>query len=90
MCALTVLAQIVVTLLLSHFLLAKATLVYAVLEAAGIAWAVWVYQRPGSPSYKLAWMCLLAAAPVAGMLLFCLWAIPPPNTSERAPPSLTI
>ena len=32
--------------------------------------AIWVYQRPGSPSYKLVWMCLLLALPVAGMILF--------------------
>ena len=32
-----------------------------------------VYLRPGSPSYKLVWMCLLLALPVAGMILFCLW-----------------
>lgn len=33
--------------------------------------AIWVYLRPGSPSYKLVWMCLLLAA-VAGMIFsFC-------------------
>ena len=43
------------------------------LELAGVIVAIRVYQRPGSPTYKLAWMCLLLALPVSGMLLFCLW-----------------
>ena len=73
MCALTVLAQIATTLLLTHFLQEKASYVYGLLELAGALTAIRVYQRPGSPSYKLAWMCLLMVLPVAGMILFCLW-----------------
>ncbi len=73
MCALTVIAQIAVTLLLAVFLRDKATIVYVVLEWIGAAAAIWVYRRPGSPSYKLAWMCLLLAVPVAGILLFLFW-----------------
>ena len=73
MCVLTVIAQIATTLLLTHFLREKASYVYAVLEFAGAVAAIRVYLRPGSPSYKLVWMCLLLALPVAGMILFCLW-----------------
>ena len=73
MCVLTVLAQIATTLLLTHFLREKASYVYSILEFAGAVIAIRVYQRPGSPSYKLVWMCLLLALPVSGMILFCLW-----------------
>ena len=73
MCALTVLAQIATTLLLCNFLREKASYVYAILEFAGALVAIRVYQRQGSPSYKLVWMCLLLALPVSGMILFCLW-----------------
>ena len=73
MCVLTVLAQIATTLLLTYFLREKATYVYVVLEWIGAIVAIRVYQRPGSPSYKLVWMCLLLAVPVAGMILLCLW-----------------
>ena len=73
MCVLTVLAQIATTLLLTHFLKEKASYVYSILEFIGAILAIRVYQRPGSPSYKLVWMCLLLAVPVAGMILFCLW-----------------
>lgn len=73
MCAVTVIAQIATTLLLTHFLREKANYVYAVLEFVGAVAALRVYLRPGSPSYKLAWMCLLLALPVSGMILFCLW-----------------
>ena len=73
MCALTVIAQIATTLLLTHFLREKASYCYAVLEFIGAIVAIRVYHRPGSPSYKLVWMCLLLALPVSGMMLFCLW-----------------
>ena len=73
MCALTVVAQIATTLLLTTFLREKASYFYAVLELLGAVTAIGVYQRSGSPSYKLVWMCLLLALPVAGMLLFWLW-----------------
>ena len=73
MCALTVLAQIVTTSLLTVLLREKSSYVYSVLVFIGALVAVRVYLRPGSPSYKLAWMCLLLAVPVTGMLLFCLW-----------------
>ena len=53
MCVLTVLAQIATTLLLTHFLREKASYVYSILEFAGAVIAIRVYQRPGSPSYKL-------------------------------------
>lgn len=73
LCALTVFAQIAVTLLLVHFLEERASFVYGVLEFIGAVVAIWVYQRSGSPSYKLSWMCLLLILPVSGMLLFCIW-----------------
>ena len=56
MCALTVIAQIVTTLLLTHFLFESASLIYALLELIGAVFAIRVYQRPGSPTYKLVWM----------------------------------
>ena len=73
LCVLTVLAQIATTLLLTHFLRDYATYFYVVLELAGAIVAIRVYQRPGSPSYRLVWMCLLLALPVSGMILYCLW-----------------
>jgi len=73
MCVLTVLLQVATTLLLTYFLREKAGYAYAVLELLGAVVAIGVYQRPGSPSYKLVWMCLLLVLPVAGMILFFLW-----------------
>ena len=73
MCAMTVIAQIAITLLVTRLLEETANVVYFVLRLAGTVVAVRVYQRHGSPSYKLVWMCLLLALPVSGMILFCLW-----------------
>ena len=73
MCVLTVFAQICTTVFLSRILQEKATYVYSALVCVAAVVAIRVYQRPGSPSYKLIWMCLLLALPVSGMILFCLW-----------------
>ena len=73
MCVLTVLAQIAVTLFVASFLQESAYFIYFILRLAGTVVAIQVYLRPGSPSYKLVWMCLLLALPVSGMLLFFLW-----------------
>lgn len=73
MCVLTIIAQIITSLLLSYFLREKASIAYGVLLLIGAIFAIGVYQRPGSPTYKLVWMCLLVAVPVAGVILFFLW-----------------
>ncbi|MBQ9348782.1 MAG: cardiolipin synthase [Oscillibacter sp.] len=73
MCAVGVLGQIAVTILLTTYLRDNGGYIYAGLQIVAFANAVSVYQRPGSPSFKLAWMCLLVASPVAGLILFWLW-----------------
>lgn len=95
MCAAVVLVQIASTLLLTKFLHVYASIIYGVLEIIGAAVAIRIYTRSGSPSYKLVWMCLLLAVPVAGMILFLLWGgahqaktlsmkrVPPPAHKER-------
>ena len=95
-CALTVLVQIVLTLALTQILAEKASWAYFCLELLGAIVAIRVYQRRGSPSFKLVWMCLLLALPVAGMILFLLWGgshqakslslrkVPPPAERESA------
>ena len=95
MCALTVVAQIATTLILTDLLRERVNIVYFFMEMAGALVAIRVYQRPGSPSYKLVWMCLLLALPVSGMILFLLWGgthqakslslkkVPPPVERER-------
>lgn len=73
LCALTVILQIVVTFLLTQYLHQRASLVYGLLELLGFGMSIAVYIRPGSPTYKLSWMCLLLLLPVTGMILFLLW-----------------
>lgn len=73
MCAFVVLVEITVSILLSAYLRATATIFYGLLELLASVIAVWIYTRPGSPSYKLSWMCLILLLPVAGMFLFYMW-----------------
>ena len=73
LCVLLLLLQIFTTLALSALLQQRASYVYGALELMGAGFAIWIYSRSGSPSYKLSWMCLLLLVPVAGVILFCLW-----------------
>ncbi len=94
LCAAVVVLQIVLTLALTYFLRDYSSFIYAALEVVGAIVAIRVYIRSGSPSYKLVWMCLLLALPVAGMILFFLWGgshqaktlslrqVPPPVVRE--------
>ena len=83
-CALTVIAQIVLTLALTQLLAEKISYVYFILELAGAVVAIWVYLRPGSPSYKLVWMCLLLALPVL-LLLAARMAVLYVRTGQKLP-----
>ena len=83
-CALTVIAQIVLTLALTQLLAEKISYVYFILELAGAVVAIWVYLRPGSPSYKLVWMCLLLALPVL-LLLAARMAVRYVRTGQKLP-----
>ena len=72
-CVLSVLAQLATSLFLTHVLQETGGYIYAFLLLIGAILAIRVYQRAGSPSYKLVWMCLLLAMPITGTMLFCLW-----------------
>ena len=73
LCVVVVAFQIASTIILAIFLHENASYAYGALELIGVVIAVWIYTRSGSPSYKLSWMCLLMALPVAGMILFFFW-----------------
>ena len=64
MCVLVVGVQIAFSILLSRFLHAYYSYIYGALELIAASFAVWIYTRHGSPSYKLSWMCLLLLLPV--------------------------
>ncbi len=70
---LSILAQLFAIFVFSFFLRGRAGILYTCLSFVGIALAALVYQRDGSPSYKLVWMCVLLVFPVAGLLLYWLW-----------------
>ena len=96
LCAALVLAQIVLTLLLTEYIHANVSFVYGALMALGAVMALWIYNRGGSPSYKFSLMSLLLLFPVAGLILFYFWGgtrqaktlsmrrVPPPLERQAA------
>ena len=71
--ALLFLANVAVVILLAMLLQASSFWIYTGLQIMGIATAVWVITRHQSPSYKIGWIFLILALPVAGLILFLLW-----------------
>ena len=72
--AVLLLAQIALVILLSRVLRQRMAMAYTALELLAIVVAVRVYMKPGrSTSYKLGWILLILAVPVAGLILYWLW-----------------
>ena len=72
--AVLLLAQIALVVLLSMVLRQRMAVAYTVLELLAIAVAVRIYMKPGrTTSYKLGWILLVLAVPVAGLILYFLW-----------------
>ena len=94
MAVLTLLLQIVVILALTLVAKKYAAMLYLVLEMAALVVALGIFNRNGSVSYRISWILLVLAVPVAGMILYVLWGgnrqakrlslkrVPPPK--ERA------
>lgn len=87
------LAQIALVFLLSHLLEKYVVIAYTALELLAIVYAIRVYNRPGSSTYKPGWIVLILALPVVGLILYWLWSgdhqskyldlkkVPPPRQS---------
>ena len=71
--AILLLAQIALVIGLSKLLQQRMAVAYTLLEVAALFSAVRVYTRPGSSSYKIGWILLILAVPVAGLILYWLW-----------------
>ena len=71
--AVLLLAQIALVVGLSVLLQQKMALAYGLLEVLALICAIRVYNRPGSSSYKIGWILLILAVPVAGLILYVLW-----------------
>ncbi|MCR5826150.1 MAG: cardiolipin synthase [Oscillospiraceae bacterium] len=71
--ALLLAIQIALTVLMAYLLRQYATIVYALLEIAGLAVAVSIYNRRGDAMYKSTWIILILTVPVVGLTLYLLW-----------------
>lgn len=71
--AILLLAQIALVIGLSKLLQQRMAVAYTLMEVVALFSAVRVYTRPGSSSYKIGWILLILAVPVAGLILYWLW-----------------
>lgn len=73
MVAVLLVAQIALVVGLSQLLRQRLAVAYTVMELAALVYALRIYNRPGSATYKAGWILLILAVPVAGLILYWLW-----------------
>ena len=66
-------AQLSLVFLLSLLLKQRAALAYTILEVLAFAYAVYIWTKPGTTSYKVGWIFLILFLPVVGLILYWLW-----------------
>ncbi len=88
------LAQIALVFLLSRVLEKYMAIAYTALEVLAFVYAIRVYNRPGSSTYKPGWIVLIVTLPVVGLILYWLWSgdhqgkqlslkrLPPPKLTQ--------
>ena len=65
--------QVGLIVLLAYLLRQYAAIVYVILQIAGLAAAVVIYNRRGDAMYKFTWIILILTVPVVGLILYLLW-----------------
>lgn len=65
--------QIAVMMLLNGFLQRQMAIIYSVIQLLALVVSVAIYNRQEGTGYKLVWILLILAFPVAGLLLYVLW-----------------
>ena len=71
--ALLVLIQFALVALFTYFMRGFTVYFYVVLELLSIILIVTLVNESLSPSYKIAWICVIQLLPVTGHLMFLLW-----------------
>ena len=66
-------AQLSLVFLLSLLLKQRAALAYTILEVLAFVYAVYIWTKPGTTSYKVGWIFLILFLPVVGLILYWLW-----------------
>ena len=61
-------AQLSLVFLLSLLLKQRAALAYTILEVLAFAYAVYIWTKPGTTSYKVGWIFLILFLPVVGLI----------------------
>ena len=71
--AVLLLVQVAFVVLLARYLKVHMAAVYGALELIALAAALYVFNRPGDLSYRVAWIIPILFVPVVGLILYLLW-----------------
>lgn len=70
---LLILLQIAVWTLVELYMSNISAAIYSVIRAASVVMVFWIINKRDNPSYKMAWVIFILAAPLVGGVLFFLW-----------------
>ncbi len=68
--------QIAVIILLSRLLTEHVAYIYLLMNICAFIAALFLLNRPGSPSYKINWLLIILPFPLVGPIFFLLWGGP--------------
>ena len=71
--ALLLLLQLFVLFAAVYNLSAHSKAIYSAAEACGVITVIYIVNRRGNPSYKIAWIIFILLFPIFGVSLFLLW-----------------
>ena len=65
--------QVLFVVLTTRYLKDHFALIYGALEAIALITALYIYNKPGDLSYRVAWIIPILFVPVVGLILYLLW-----------------
>ncbi len=71
--AVFVAAQVLLIAFLVYHLATTALYIYFLFQLLSFAMLIWLFQRPGNPSYKLMWAVVILILPIFGGVFYILW-----------------
>ena len=65
--------QVLFVVLTTRYLKDHFALIYGALEGIALITALYIYNKPGDLSYRVAWIIPILFVPVVGLILYLLW-----------------
>ena len=79
--------QVLFVVLTTRYLKDHFALIYGALEGIALITALYIYNKPGDLSYRVAWIIPILFVPVVGLILYLLWGGDTQRKRLQPPPA---